>query len=52
MKNLPYEIINEILTYLEITCHTCYNTINLNNFNNVVKLNKFYYCNDFCYNFI
>ena len=52
MKNLPYEIISEILSYLEITCHTCYNKINLNNINKVLKLDKFYYCNDHCFNFI
>jgi hypothetical protein len=52
MKNLPYEIINEILLYLEITCHTCYNTLNLNNINTALKLDKFYYCNHYCYNFI
>ena len=52
MKNLPYEIVDEILSYLKITCHTCYNTINLNNINGVLKLDKFYYCNDYCYNFI
>ncbi len=52
MKKLPYEIINEILSYLEITCHTCYNKINLNNLKNLIKLNKFYFCNKICFDFI
>ena len=52
MKELPYEIINEILLYLEITCHSCYNIIKLNDLNNVIKLNRFYFCNKKCFDFI
>lgn len=53
MNNLPNDdIINEILLYLEIKCHSCYNRIDVNNLKDLIKLNKFYYCNKTCFNFI
>ncbi len=52
MNNLPNEIIDEILLYLDITCHSCHNKIKLNNLVSLIKLNKFYYCDKICYNFI
>lgn len=51
MNELPYELIEEILSYLEITCHSCYNIIKVKNLNNVIKLNKFYYCDKICFDF-
>ena len=52
MNELPYELIDEILSYLGITCHSCYNIIKVKDLNNVIKLNRFYYCDKRCFDFV
>ena len=45
-------IINIIMTFANIKCHSCYNEINsIIKLKKVMKMYKFYYCDERCFKF-
>ena len=51
-KNIhfPKEIINIIMEYSNIHCHTCIKFLSIGEIN--IKQGEWYYCSENCYNFI
>ena len=45
-------IIDIIMTFSNIKCHSCYNEINsIIKLKKAIKINKFYYCDEKCFKF-
>ena len=50
---MPPEVVNIILSYIDIHCHSCFNSLNnVNCFKNCKKMDRNYFCDQTCFEFV
>ncbi len=43
------DVIEHIFSFTNIQCHSCIMNISEKTIKNMLKVNKYYYCNEICY---